>query len=56
MIQGILEVINNIVVFLMACVLEACNNDKYAHAHDRPKWENVVTDEYHSLMKNETWD
>jgi hypothetical protein len=22
----------------------------------RPKWENAMTNEYHSLMKNKTWD
>ena len=40
----------------MEHVLEACDVDTYANAHGHLKWENVMVDEYHSLMKNKTWD
>jgi len=43
-------------VSLMEHVLEACDFDTYENAHGHLKWENVMVDEYHSLMKNKTWD
>lgn len=43
-------------VALMAHVLDACDPDTYENAHGRPAWRNAMIDEYHFLMKNQTWD
>jgi hypothetical protein len=40
----------------MVCVLKARDPKTYVDAHDRLEWDNTIVDEYHSLMKNDTWD
>jgi hypothetical protein len=42
-------------VFLMGCVLEVCDPNTYEYADGRTKWENAITDEYHYLMRIDTW-
>jgi len=39
----------------MEFVLEACDPNKYVDAHGQLKWENVIVEEYNSLMKKKTW-
>lgn len=40
----------------MVQVLETGDLETYADAHDRPKWENPIVEEYNSLLKNKTWE
>jgi hypothetical protein len=41
---------------LMEHVLDACDYDTYEHENGKLEWENVMSNEYNSLMKNKTWD
>jgi len=43
-------------VVLITYVVEVFNHDTYADAHHQLEWENSMTNEYQSLMKNQTWD
>jgi hypothetical protein len=43
-------------VIVMLYVLDAYDHDTCVDAQCRPECENFVTNEYHSLMKNQTWD
>jgi len=43
-------------VYVIGCVLEACDLGTHVDAHGWLEWENVMVDEYTSLMKNKTWD
>lgn len=42
-------------VALIACVLQACDPETYIDAHDRPKWENAIIEEYNSLLTKESY-
>ena len=41
---------------LIGCVLEARDPETCVDAHDGIQWENAMDNEYHSLVKNDTWD
>ena len=40
----------------MAHVLNTCDPDTYANAHGLSIWENAMSTEIESLLKNQTWD
>ena len=40
----------------MGHVLNTCDLDTYANAHGLSIWENVISTENESLLKNKTWD
>jgi hypothetical protein len=40
----------------LAQVLETHDLDTFAEASTHPYWDTTMNEEYHSLMKNDTWD